>query len=150
MKQITKDTLLDVIKTYVESKESNKKPMLIWFQSNDDIDNARRAIREIKGCCAVNKHPLYGHEHFIDNEGKVKKIADYPELTTKFIYPGSYDENVRFFMYHRYVEQLLDDHIEYVKELAEKTQKPLVMLINDYSKEENPMFDASPFEEYVL
>ena len=33
MEQITKDTLLDVIKTYVESKESNKKPMLIWFQS---------------------------------------------------------------------------------------------------------------------
>ena len=31
MDQITKDTILAVIKTYVESKESNKTPMLIWF-----------------------------------------------------------------------------------------------------------------------
>lgn len=148
--ELALDDIVNVVNNYIGSSESTKKPMLIWFESNEDIDKARRTIRNILGCCEVNQHPLYGHEHFIDKDGKVKKISDHPELTNGFIYPGRYDENVRFFLYHRYTEQLYDGHIAYVKELAEKTQKPLLLLVNEYSNEENPKFDASSFEEYTI
>ena len=150
LKQIGKENIVNVVRNYVESYYAGKNPMLIWFKSNEDIDKVRQAIREVQGCCEVNQHPLYGYEHFIDNDGKVKQIADHPELTNKFIYPGRYDENVRFFLYHRYTEQLHGDHIAYVKELAEKTTKPLVLLVNDYSKEDRPEFTPVGFEQYGI
>ena len=150
MKQINKNNLLDIINAFIESPETNKRPMLIWFKSYDDIDTVRRLIRETRGCSEVSQHPLYGHSQFLDKEGKAQKIAEHPELSREFIYPGSLDEDTRFFLYHRYLEQLDFAHISYVLELAQKTDKPLVALVNDYSKEENQAFDASRFEEYTF
>lgn len=42
MKSTNKDNIIETIEEYVSS--SPIRPVIIWFHSNPDIDNARRAI----------------------------------------------------------------------------------------------------------
>ena len=146
MKQINKENLIECVKSFIENSE-NQKPMLIWFYSNTDIDFARNAIAEIEGCARVMNHPFEGHERFI-KDGKIELLADYPELKNQIIFPSTYDENTRFFLYHRYMIQLEENNIAYLQDIAKKAQVPLILLINDYSKAENPNFNTEVFDEY--
>ena len=45
MKKTNKDNIIEAIEAYINS--SPIRPVLIWFHSNPDIDNARRVIREM-------------------------------------------------------------------------------------------------------
>ena len=145
MKQLTESTIIDEIKDFIRSKEC--KLMLIWFPSNPTIDEFRRKIREIPGCANVSEaNPLEGHSKYIDIEGQLKNITE--EMRQKFYFPSSYSENTKFFLGHRYLQQLEDDFISYIKVLSKRTNIPVIYIVNSYSKRENPLFDASDFVEY--
>lgn len=64
------------------------------------------------------------------------------------IIPGTYNENTKFFLFHRYMEQLRGEYLKYVFDLMYKTKCPVVYLANDYSKEEEPQANVSAFEQW--
>ena len=47
MKKTNKDNIIEAIEAYINS--SPIRPVLIWFHSNPDIDNARHVISEMNG-----------------------------------------------------------------------------------------------------
>lgn len=64
MKSTNKDNIIETIEEYVGS--SPIRPVIIWFHSNPDIDNARRAISEMNGCATC------GQALYIDKAGQSK------------------------------------------------------------------------------
>ena len=48
MKSTNKDNIIETIEEYISS--SPIRPVIIWFHSNPDIDNARHVISEMNGC----------------------------------------------------------------------------------------------------
>jgi len=70
------------------------------------------------------------------------------EGTDEFIIPGTYNETTKFFLFHRYMEQLKVPFLQYAVDLMKKTTLPVVYLANDYSKEEEPQADVSAFEQW--
>lgn len=83
MKSTNKDNIIETIEEYVGS--SPIRPVIIWFHSNPDIDNARRAISEMNGCATC------GQALYIDKAGqfkhslhlKMKNISSFLEHTTQ-------------------------------------------------------------------
>lgn len=136
MKKTNKDNIIENIKAYISS--SPIRPVLIWFHSNPDIDNARRAISEMNGCATC------GGAIYADKEGVIQPS----EGADKFIIPGTYNENTKFFLFHRYEEQLRGAYLKYAFDLMYKTKCPVVYVANDYSKEEYPQADVSAFEQW--
>lgn len=65
MKSTNKDNIIETIEEYVGS--SPIRPVIIWFHSNPDIDNARRAISEMNGCATC------GQTLYIDKAGQSKR-----------------------------------------------------------------------------
>lgn len=65
MKSTNKDNIIETIEEYISS--SPIRPVLIWFHSNQDIDNARRAISEMNGCATC------GQTLYIDKAGQSKR-----------------------------------------------------------------------------
>ena len=147
-KKLTKDNVFDRIEEFIGMEESSK-PMLIWFENNLDIDDIRHALFEVSGCAHFQNHPLWGHKKvFID--GKQELIANHPELFHQTLFPPSYNEQqTRFFLYHRFERQLGDEFIAYAKEISIAAKKPLILLVNDYSRLEYPSFDTQDFDEYL-
>ena len=136
MKKTNKDNIIENIKAYISS--SPIRPVLIWFHSNPDIDNARRAISEMNGCATC------GGAIYADKEGVIQPS----EGADKFIIPGTYNENTKFFLFHRYMEQLRGEYLKYALDLMYETKCPVVYVVNDYSKEEYPQADVSAFEQW--
>lgn len=136
MKKTNKDNIIETIEAYISS--SPIRPVLIWFHSNPDIDNARRAISEMNGCATC------GGAIYADKEGVIQPS----EGADKFIIPGTYNENTKFFLFHRYEEQLRGEYLKYAFDLMYKTKCPVVYVANDYSKEEYPQADVSAFEQW--
>ena len=53
MRKTNNNNISKAIEEYISS--SPIRPVLIWFHSNQDIDNARRAISEINGCATCGQ-----------------------------------------------------------------------------------------------
>lgn len=136
MKKTNKDNIIETIEEYISN--SPIRPVLIWFHSNPDIDNARRAISEMNGCATC------GGAIYADKEGVIQPS----EGAENFIIPGTYNENTKFFLFHRYLEQLRGEYLKYAFDLMYKTKCPVVYVANDYSKEEYPQADVSAFEQW--
>ena len=139
MKSTNKDNIIETIEEYVSS--SPIRPVIIWFHSNPDIDNARRAISEINGCATC------GQALYVDKAGAIQTLTPSGD-DEQFIIPGTYNENTKFFLFHRYMEQLRGEYLKYVFDLMYKTKCPVVYLANDYSKEEEPQANVSAFEQW--
>ena len=107
MKSTNKDNIIETIEEYVGS--SPIRPVIIWFHSNPDIDNARRAISEMNGCATC------GQALYIDKAGTIQTITPSGD-DEQFIIPGTYNENTKFFLFHRYMEQLRGEYLKYVFE----------------------------------
>lgn len=136
MKKTNKDNIIENIKAYISS--SPIRPVLIWFHSNPDIDNARRAISEMNGCATC------GGAIYADKEGVIQPS----ESAEKLIIPGTYNESTKFFLFHRYEEQLKVPFLQYAVDLMKEAKLPVIYLANDYSKEEEPRADVSVFEQW--
>lgn len=136
MKTTNKDNIIETIEEYISS--SPIRPVLIWFHSNPDIDNARRAISELNGCATC------GGAIYADKENVIQPS----DGTDKLFIPGTYNKNTKFFLFHRYLEQLKAPYLKYAFDLMYKTKCPVVYVANDYSKEEEPQADVSAFEQW--
>lgn len=111
------------IEKYIAS--TPKQPLLVWFASNDTIDNLRREIETWPGCT---------------------KIMDRPCPMGEFSAPYNYKkEKSEFFLYHTYFDQLCEENISYCRELMSNLHLPVICLVNDYSHFDG--FDNSLFEE---
>lgn len=139
MKSTNKDNIIETIEEYISS--SPIRPVIIWFHSNPDIDNARRAISEMNGCATC------GQALYIDKEGAIQTITP-SEDDEQFIIPGTYNASTKFFLFHRYEEQLKAPYLQYAVDLMKETKLPVVYLANCYFKEEKPQADVSAFEEW--
>ena len=128
LKQNRVMTILDNIAEYIAGNP--KRPLLIWFHSNSEIDEARRSIASIPGCATCG-------DNVYEKDGAViekKKISD--------------SEGIRFFLFHRYFEQLKAPFLKYAIDLMNKTGLPVVYIANDYSKEEELQLNVAAFDEW--
>lgn len=138
MKQINKDNIINAINEYITS--TPKHPLLVWFHSDIDSDHARRSIENIPGCATC------GQAIYVDKSGAIQTITP-SESDEKFIIPGTYNETTKFFLFHRFTEQLRAPYLQYAVDLMKETKLPVIYVANDYSKEEEPQLDVSAFEE---
>ena len=136
MRQINKDNTIDAINEYIDSTPNH--PLMVWFHSNNDIDEARQNIENIPGCVTC------GNAIYTDKEGVIQPSG----TDEKAIIPGTYNENTKFFLFHRYMEQLEAPYLQYAVNLMKETKLPVIYVANDYSKEEEPQVDVSAFEEW--
>ena len=89
MKTLKLTEVLDAISQYCENHQG-KKPMMLWFHSNPDVDGVRRVINKTPSYATFIGHPLkLGNEYMILND-EVVKIADHKELLDEFIFPSTY------------------------------------------------------------
>ena len=139
MRKTNNNNISKAIEEYISS--SPIRPVLIWFHSNQDIDNARRAISEINGCATC------GQALYVDKAGAIQTLTPSGD-DEQFIIPGTYNENTKFFLFHLYMEQLRGEYLKYALDLMYETKCPVVYLTNDYSKEEEPQANVSAFEEW--
>lgn len=139
MRKTNNNNISKVIEEYISS--SPIRPVLIWFHSNQDIDNARRAISEINGCATC------GQALYVDKAGAIQTLTPSGD-DEQFIIPGTYNASTKFFLFHRYEEQLRGEYLKYALDLMYETKLPVVYLANDYSKEEEPQANVSAFEEW--
>lgn len=139
MKSTNKDNIIETIEEYISS--SPIRPVIIWFHSNPDIDNARRAISEMNGCATC------GQALYIDKAGAIQTLTP-SEDEEHFIIPETYNASTKFFLFHRYEEQLRGEYLKYALDLMYETKLPVVCLVNDYSKEKEPQANVSAFEEW--
>ena len=139
MRKTNNNNISKAIEEYISS--SPIRPVLIWFHSNPDIDNARRAISEINGCATC------GQALYVDKAGAIQTLTPSGD-DEQFIIPGTYNASTKFFLFHRYEEQLRGEYLKYALDLMYETKLPVVYLANDYSKEEEPQANVSAFEEW--
>lgn len=136
MKKTNKDNILESIEAYISG--SPIRPVLIWFHSNPDIDNARHAISEMNDCATC------GGAIYADKEGVIQPS----EGAESFIIPRTYNETTKFFLFHRFLEQLKAPFLQYAVDLMKETKLPVIYVANDYSKGEEKQLDVSAFEEW--
>ncbi len=122
MRRISKEGLADSIKDYIEGE--HKKPMLIWFHSNRDVDDVRRRLMKVDGCVKFSVNPLMDNPEIFE-----------PNISTKF------------FVYHAYFKQFDEKKIAFCFKLFDEQRKPLVMLVNDYETPDGEI-DTSCYDEY--
>ena len=139
MKSTNKDNIIETIEEYVSS--SPIRPVIIWFHSNQDIDNARRAISEMNGCATC------GQALYVDKAGAIQTLTPSGD-EEHFIIPGTHNASTKFFLFHRYEEQLRGEYLKYALDLMYETKLPVVCLVNDYSKEEEPQANVSAFGQW--
>ncbi len=139
MKQINKDDIVNVINEYINGNPL--RPALIWFHTNIDLDAARQIINHIPGCANC------GNAIFIDKNGKIQSLTP---SDAGFIIPGTFNKDTKFFLFHRFTEQLKAPFLKYAVNLMKVTKLPVICVVNEYSKEEEPNFDVSQFEEWFF
>lgn len=123
MQARAKRETMNKIENYIASSPS--KPLLVWFTSNDALDDLRRKIETKPGCT---------------------KVQDRPCAMGEFAPPYNYKkEQTKFFLYHSYFDQLCTENVTYCHELIEKLGLPVVCIVNDYSDYDG--FDTAQFEE---
>ena len=82
MKALKLEEVLDAISQYCEN-HPGKKPMMLWFHSNPDVDGVKRVINNTPSYATFIGHPLkLGNKYMILND-EVVKITDHKELLDK-------------------------------------------------------------------
>lgn len=136
MRQINKGNTIDAINEYIAG--TPKHPLMVWFHSDIDIDDVRRNIANIPGCATC------GQAIYADKEGVIQPS----ESAEKFIIPDTYNETTKFFLFHRFLEQLKAPFLQYAVDLMKETKLPVIYVVNDYSKEEETQLNVSAFKEW--
>ena len=104
MRKTNNNNISKAIEEYISS--SPIRPVLIWFHSNPDIDNARHAISEMNGCATC------GNALYADKKGTLKTITP-SEDETQFVIPRTDDASTKFFLFHRYMEKFKTTYLQY-------------------------------------
>ena len=148
MKTLKLTEVLDAISQYCENHQG-KKPMMLWFHSNPDVDEVKRVINNTPSYATFIGHPLkLGNKYMILND-EVAKITDHKELLDEFIFPSTYQiEATKLFVYHTYLGQLNKEALQYCVDIVNIGQYPVVCLMNDYSlKVDKPSEEVLSFVE---
>ena len=142
-----KKDLKEIIMNFVEGNDFHKPLMIIvrtrhHGDSNSVVDDCRAwMVENLKAFCFQGS-PLHGHKYFVNND-KIERIADHPELLSQTIIPSGADK-AEVLLYHRFLQQLEPQYLEYAVALSRKLHKPTVCLINDY------IYDACEKEKLEL
>lgn len=132
MKTLKLTEVLDMISQYCENHKG-KNPMMLWFHSNSDLDAVKQIINNTPSYSTFIGHPLkLGHTSMVLN-GETVKIAAHPELVEKFIFPTTKNDSTRLFVYHKYIQQLDAEALQYCVDIVNLGKYPVVCLMNDYS-----------------
>lgn len=145
MERIKKD-LKEIIVKFVEDNDFHKPLMIIvrtnHGSSNPVVDDCRDwMVNNLKAFCFQGS-PLHGHRYFVNND-KIERIADHPELLSQTLIPSGADK-AHVLLYHRWLQQLEPQYLEYAVAISRTLQKPTVCLINDYE------YDACEKEKLEL
>lgn len=151
MSWIKKD-LKEIIMSYIEKGDFTKPLMIVAINkngsSNPVVDDCRSWMKEELNAFIFQGHPLQGHNHLLI-DGKVEAIQDHPELLDSTLIPSG-AEKAPVLIYHRYLQQMELQYLEYVIALGRMLEKPIVCLINDYCydeyKEKKINYNLSDFE----
>ncbi len=133
MKWIKKN-LKEIIMNYVKGNDFHKPLMIIVRSkngsSNPVVDDCRDWMVDNYNTFCFQSSPLHGHECFANN-GRIERISDHPELLSQTVIPlGA--EKAQVLLYHRWVQQLEPQYLEYAVAISRTLQKPTICLINDY------------------
>ena len=145
MKIKDKANLVATIERFVAAGES--KLMIIWFNSNKDIDGAFHTLEKIDGCVQIKTGQLVCWQRFFYN-GRIVSTADYPEERdgNHLLIPESFDENTRYiFYYHTDYSQLTAENFASMMSLVTDTDKPLIILGD--SRLKFPVFSSDAIME---
>lgn len=148
---IMKEDLKEIISNYVAKGKFTKPLMIVatskHISSNDIVDECKSWISEKYKVYHLQGHPFKQGNKFFFIDGKTERIIDHPEILNSVIVPSGAEES-QLLLYHRYLEQLDPQHLEYVVALSYKIQKPAICLINDYSyaKYKDEGLNLSSFE----
>lgn len=153
MKTIKLSELEELITKY-SKQESFNKPLMLWFASNNTLDNVLGELTlDMKRTIRIYGHPYAGHERVVIGD-KVVKISNHPELLSIDELPIGYTENTQRVICHDYHQQLRKDKLDYYCHQLRKLQIPFICLVNDYSTKEEGSVDseyiASHFEQYSI
>lgn len=134
MKWINKD-LKEIILNYIQKNDFEKPLMIVVTSkqgmSNPVVDDCRDWMIEELSAFSFQGHPLkQGNKHFLNGD-KIERIEDHQELLDSVLIPIGADE-AKVLLYHRFIDQLNPQHLEYVVALSRKLHKPTICLMNDY------------------
>lgn len=128
---------------YVEQRPCKAALMIVFYpkssngSSNDDLDEFKRWLCSQFECCCIQGHPFcQGNTRAVIGDEKNHEVVlldVHPELKEEVFVPSHLKENTQVIVYHRYFEQLQNEHLRYVIGLSKKTSLPTLLLINDYS-----------------
>ncbi len=107
-------TILDKIAEYIAGNP--KRPLLIWFHSNSEIDEARRSIASFPGCATCGDN-VYERTALLSKRkrSQIVKVSDFScSIATLSSWKAPF--------------------LKYAIDLMNKTGLPIVYLANDYSK----------------
>lgn len=137
VKQVNYESLIDSINYYVTGHP--RRPLLIWTHSLSDMGNVRETIAKIPGCSTVSWSLAE------TKSGKTVYAMEYPD--GEFIPPKN-TKGAQFFLYYLPCDQLKETFVRYAIDLMAYTKCPVVYIVNDRSKDENPFFDVSAFTQW--
>ena len=153
MKSIKLNEVLTAISQYAENPQG-KKPMIFWFHSNPDLDDIKQVINSTPSYSTFIGHPLKQGNQYMFLNGNTVKIANHPELVDAFVLPTTKNDSTKLFIYHKYIQQLDAEALQYCMDIVTIGQYPVVCLMNDYSlktgkpSEELLSFVSESFEQY--
>lgn len=144
------EELKSVIDDYRQNLESYKKPIMIWFESNNELDGFKRMLLQDIKVASMIGHPLAGHERIVI-DGEIVKISDHPEVWKKTLLPSVYKEGqTELLVCHLYMSQMETIHLEYCVSLVEEKNIPVVHFANTYNYDQRPSWVEERFAEYHL
>lgn len=154
MKTISLSEIRSLINDYCENFK-NRKPLMFWFHSNPDIDKVKHDLTEDREHVATMEgHPFKQGNRYMIKDGKTVPISMHPEVLDEFIFPATFKETTKMFVYHRYLQQLELKHLQYCMDMIKIGGYPVVCLMNDYAKDDKNITDDSlqyieqNFEQY--
>ena len=156
MNHVKLNAVWEMIKSYCNNFQ-NQKPLIFWFNSNSDLDSIKSSINNNAIFATMQGHPFkQGNEYMILN-GKQVRIIDHPEVFENFVMPSTYMEGkTKLFVYHRYMQQLDMEQLQYCLDVVNIGNFPVICLMNDYSKvidkpsEALMSFISNNFDQYSV
>lgn len=151
MKTISYSEIRNLIDDYCKNFK-NRKPLMFWFHSNPDIDKIKHDLtKDWEHVATMEGHPLKQGNRFMLQNGKEIRIAEHPEVFEEFIFPSSFKQTTKMFVYHRYFNQLELEQLQYCIDMVKTGGYPVICLMNDYAKnEENISDDSLQFIEQMF
>lgn len=134
-----------IIEKYSQGKvNKNTKPLMFWFYSNPDLDKVKSLVNKNPDYATMQGHPFKQGNKYIGLDDKIDKLADHPEVLKQFVFPSTKTDKTKLFVYHRYVQQLDIEQLQYCIEVVNIGKFPVICLMNDYS-----MQDEKPSKELM-